>query len=89
MSWYLGIRKLGLLLIFPRYSSIGNLDISFVSGDGWEFLSDNSWGDLPRLQRRWGTRKLSASSSLFIFLVEGSLSVLSSLELNSLFFSSS
>ncbi|KAK4605958.1 hypothetical protein RGQ29_000298 [Quercus rubra] len=27
----------------------------FVSGDGWETLSDDFWGDVPRLLRRWET----------------------------------
>ena len=27
----------------------------FVSGDGWETLSDDFWGDIPRLLRRWET----------------------------------
>ena len=32
----------------------------FVSGDGWETLSDNLWGDVPRLLRRWETPLLGA-----------------------------
>ena len=27
----------------------------FVSGDGWETLSDDFWGNVPRLLRRWET----------------------------------
>ena len=30
----------------------------FVSGDGWETLSDDFWGDVPRLLRRWETSLL-------------------------------
>ena len=32
----------------------------FVSGDGWETLSDDFWGDVPRLLRRWKTPLLGA-----------------------------
>ena len=39
----------------------------FVSGDGWEILSDDFWGDVPRLLRRWETPRLGAFA--FIFLV--------------------
>ena len=27
----------------------------FVSGDGWETFSDDFWGDVSRLLRRWET----------------------------------
>ena len=32
----------------------------FVSGDGWETLSDDFWGDVHRLLRRWETPLLGA-----------------------------
>ena len=32
----------------------------FVLGDGWETLSDDFWGDVPRLLRRWETPLLGA-----------------------------
>ena len=32
----------------------------FVSGDDWETLSDDFWGDVPRLLRRWKTPLLGA-----------------------------
>ena len=59
----------------------------FVSGDGWETLSNDFWGDVPRLQHRLGTPKIGAS--FFFFFNERVPFVLSSLETNSLFFSSS
>ena len=31
-----------------------------MSGDGWETLSDDCWGDVPRLLRRWETPLLGA-----------------------------
>ena len=32
----------------------------FVSGDGWETLSNDFWGDVPTLLRRWETLLLGA-----------------------------
>ena len=32
----------------------------FVSGDGWEILFDDFWGDFPRLLRWWETLVLGA-----------------------------
>ena len=32
----------------------------FVSGDSWETLSDDFWGNVPRLLRRWETPLLGA-----------------------------
>ena len=58
-----------------------------MSGDGWETLSNDFWGDVPRLQHRLGTPKIGAS--FFFFFNERVPFVLSSLETNSLFFSSS
>ena len=31
-----------------------------MSDDGWETLSDDFWGDVPRLLRRWKTPQLGA-----------------------------
>ena len=39
----------------------------FVSGDDWETPSDEVWGNLPRLLRRWRTPNLG--SSLFILVL--------------------
>ena len=56
---------------------IGNLPWSFrnwksryffVSGEDWETLSDDFWGDVPRLQHRWGTPKIGASFFLLFLL---------------------
>ena len=38
-------------------------------GDGWETLSDDFWGDVPRLLRRWETFQIGvfASHEMFFF----------------------
>ena len=49
----------------------------FVSGDSWETLSDDFWGDVPRLLRRWEIPLLGAFApqemlhfpSLFSFIL--------------------
>ena len=56
----LGIESLVSSLIFRRPSVTGSPDIFFVSGDGWETLSNDFWGDVPRLLRRWETPLLGA-----------------------------
>ena len=33
----------------------------FVSGDDWETLPDEVWGDIPELLRRWRVPSLGAS----------------------------
>ena len=38
----------------------------FVSGDDFETLSGEVWGELPRLHRQWGTPTLGASIFLFV-----------------------
>ena len=38
----------------------------FVSGDDFETLSSEAWGDIPRLIRRWGTPNLGASIFLIV-----------------------
>ena len=39
----------------------------FVSGDSWETLSDDFWGDVHRLLRRWETPQLGAFALHFFF----------------------
>ena len=43
----------------------------FVSGDGWETMSDEFWGNVPRLLRRWETPHIGAFAFFkpFFFLV--------------------
>ena len=47
-----------------------------MSGDGWETLSDEFWGDVPRLLHRWRAPSLSAPS-FFLGLLLISLLVVS------------
>ena len=40
----------------------------FVSGDGWKTFSDDFWGDVSRLLRRWETPQLGVFAlHLFLF----------------------
>lgn len=41
-----------------------------MSGNDWETLSNHLWGDVPKLQYRWGTLKLSESSFASNLLVK-------------------
>ena len=41
----------------------------FVSGDGWETSSDDFWGDVPRLLRRWETPCLGAFTFMFLLFM--------------------
>ena len=41
LNFYLGIRNLGLLEVFLHPFVIGNHDTFFISGTGWESLSDD------------------------------------------------
>ena len=38
-------------------------------GDSWETLSDDFWGDVPRLQCKWGTPKLGAFFHLLLLFI--------------------
>ena len=44
------IGNLGLLRVFPRLFVIGNHDIFFIFGTGWETLFEDFLGEVPRLQ---------------------------------------
>ena len=63
---YPRIGSLVSLSTFLRPFVIGSLDIFFVSGNGWETLSDDFWGDVPRLLCRWETPCLSVFASMFL-----------------------
>lgn len=50
----------------------------FVLGDGWETLSSDFWGEIPRLLRRWETPQIGAFISckkVFCLLYFGCLSL--------------
>ena len=38
-----------------------------MSGDGWETLSDDFWGDVSKLLRRWETPQHGAFASHIFF----------------------
>ena len=38
-----------------------------MSGDNWETLSDDFWGDVPRLLRQWETPQLGAFALHYLF----------------------
>ena len=59
-------RKSRLIVSLPLSFCYWKSRYFFVSGDGWETLSDDLWGDVPRLLRRWGTPTLGASSFIFV-----------------------
>ena len=70
-SFYPGIGNLGFSKAFPFLFVIGNHNIFYTSGTGWETVSDNFWGEVPRLLRKWEVPVLGAyfyRLSLFPFI---------------------
>ena len=65
-------RKSRLVVDLPSSFRYWKSRYFFVSGDGWETLSNDFWGDVPRLLRRWETPLLGAFAPhempLFFFL---------------------
>ena len=55
-------RKSRLVFNLPSSFHYWKSRYFFVFGDSWETLSNDFCGDVPRLERRWGTSKLGASS---------------------------
>ena len=70
-------RKSRLVADLPSSSHYWKSRYFFVSGDGWETLSDDFWGDVPRLLCQWKTPLLSTFApqemlpfpSLFSFIL--------------------
>ena len=65
-------RKSHLVVDLPLSFCYWKSRYFFMSGDGWETLSDDFWGDVPRLLRRWETPQLGAFASyefFFFFLI--------------------
>ena len=68
-------RRLRLVVDLPSSFHYWKSRYFFVSGDGWETLPDDLWGNVPRLLRRWETPLIGAFApyelhffpSLFIF----------------------
>ena len=53
-------RKSRLAADLPLFFRYWKSRYFFMSGDGWETLSDDFWGVVPRLLRRWETPLLGA-----------------------------
>ena len=53
-------RKSRLIVDLPSSFHYWKSTYFFVSGDGWETLSDDFWEDVPRLLQWWDTPLLSA-----------------------------
>ena len=68
-------RRLRLVVDLPSTFRYWKSRYFFVSGDGWETLPDDLWGNVPRLLRRWETPLIGVftpyelpTSSLLFFL---------------------
>ena len=75
-------RKSRLVVSLPSSFYYWKSRYFFVSGDGWETLSNAFWGDVPRLLHRWETPQLGAFTShemffffnlLFVLIVHSNL----------------
>ncbi|KAK9992079.1 hypothetical protein SO802_027064 [Lithocarpus litseifolius] len=53
-----------LITDLPSSFRYWKLRYFFVSGDGWETLSNDFWGDVPRLLRHWETPVLALEAFL-------------------------
>ena len=62
-------RKSRLVVDLPSSFHNWKSRFFFVSGDGWETLFDDFWGDIPRLLRRWETPQLGAFASHEMFFL--------------------
>ena len=56
------VRKARIVIDLPSSFKYWKSQFFFMSGDDWETLSGEVWGDVPRLLRRWRILSLGASS---------------------------
>ena len=56
------VKKARIIIDLPSSFQYWKSRFFFVSGDRWETLSDELWGDIPRLLLRWKALSLGASS---------------------------
>ena len=56
------VKKARIITDLPSSFRYWKSRFFFVFGDGWETLSDNFWGEVPRLLRRWRVPSLGALS---------------------------
>ena len=67
------VRQVRIITDLPSSFWYWNSRYFFMSGDGWETLSNDFWGEVPRLLRRWRSPNLGASSAtcfLIVFLLK-------------------
>ena len=50
------VRKARIITDLPSLFRYWKSRFFFVSGDGWETLFNELWGEVPRLLRRWRPR---------------------------------
>ena len=62
-------RRSRLIVDLPSSFHYWKFRYFFVSGDSWETLSDDFWGDVHRLLRRWETPQLGAFALHFFFFL--------------------
>ena len=65
------VRMARIVIDLPSFFRYWKSRFFFVSGDDWKTPSNELWGDIPRLLRRWRAPSLGASSfckSLFLLL---------------------
>ena len=60
LNFYPGIGSLGLFLGILLLFVTGNHDTFFISGTGWETMSDDLWGEISRLLQKWEVPSLGA-----------------------------
>ena len=56
------VKKARIIIDLPSSFQYWKSKFFFVSGDRWETLSDELWGDIPRLLLCWKALSLGASS---------------------------
>ena len=63
-------RRSRLVVDLPSFFRYWKSRYFFVSGDGWETLSNDFWGNVPRLLRWWETPHIGAFAfyAFFIYL---------------------
>ena len=63
-------RRFQLIVDLPSSFHYWKSRYFFVSGDGWETLSNDFWGDVPRLLHQWETLQLGAFAlHFFLFFL--------------------
>ena len=69
LSSYLGVESLESYVVFLHSFVTGNHDTFFVSRSGWKTMTDDLWGEVPWLLRKWEIPSLSAFFYLSVRLI--------------------